>query len=84
MIHFCKNCKHFSKSWKGGTIEGVDLNSIQVCRFPTNTELNIEEDKYVYKYKQTPQQKNANNNCKNFEPTLIYTIKRFFFKCSED
>jgi len=67
MIIFCKNCKYINSSHSA-------------CKHKANVQTTINFDDYVQSYKQSPEHKNADNNCVDFEATIFYKIKKFLFK----
>ena len=57
----CKNCKHY-KSYR--------------CKHPSNIELVIDYHNYYTVEKECAQSRNGNNDCRLFEYSLWYSIKK--------
>lgn len=70
MITFCNNCKNYTLG--------------DSCSHKSNIITIIDYDDYRQNFKQRPAELNITNNCQNFEPSLWYKVKRFFFKNMED
>lgn len=82
MIIFCKNCKHFKS--KDGIFWVFKEDNAERCKHKSNIRTDINHDSYKYSFNQDPNYINKDNNCSNFEGTLTYKFKRFFFKSKED
>jgi|SaaInl8_200m_RNA_FD_contig_41_2472063_length_1844_multi_5_in_0_out_0_4 hypothetical protein len=65
MIAFCANCKYY----KG-----------KECTHKTNKETTINWEKQSFKIAKTAADINSNNNCKNYDDSVFYKVKRFIFK----
>lgn len=83
MIAFCKNCKHFKSEVKFHILKEKLLLSDR-CTHKSNIETTINWDSYSYDFIEHPAYKNSKNNCKHFEPTMLYQFKRLIFKNSKD
>jgi len=72
MIIFCKNCTHYQR------------NRIHNdCAHQSNIQIDICYDNYKYSNKQKPEIINKDNNCVNFNGSILYKIKRFLFKSKD-